>query len=146
MSRISGGRLARRKRSGSKYSPRSARIISTWRSISSPTNVARRPHRRNRATCRSRPTPEPEKPEDEMANRVSKTERKAWASEHFRGIENVLMPSFNPDLTELDEEGIRLDVRQSKRHGFFGSLCSVETGLTPEEKVRFVEKIGRAHV
>lgn len=74
-----------------------------------------------------------------MTNRVSAGERKAWAREHFRGIENVLMPSFNADLTELDEEGIRLDVRQSKRHGFFGSLCSVETGLTPQEKVRFVE-------
>ena len=74
-----------------------------------------------------------------MSNRVSSGERKAWAREHFRGIENVLMPSFNPDLTELDEEGIRIDVRQSKRHGFFSSLCSVETGLTPEEKVRFIE-------
>ena len=74
-----------------------------------------------------------------MANKVSKSERKAWAREHFRGIENVLMPSFNADLTELDEEGIRLDVRQSKRHGFFSSLCAVETGLTPEEKIRFVE-------
>lgn len=74
-----------------------------------------------------------------MTNRVSKTERKAWAREHFRGIENVLLPSFTADLSALDEEGIRLDVRQSKRHGFFGSLCSVETGLTPEEKVRFVE-------
>jgi len=71
--------------------------------------------------------------------KVKKSERKAWAREHFRGIENVLMPSFNADLTELDEEGIRLDVRQSKRHGFFGSLCSVETGLTAEEKVRFVQ-------
>ncbi|MFN3388618.1 MAG: dihydrodipicolinate synthase family protein [Allosphingosinicella sp.] len=74
-----------------------------------------------------------------MGNRVSRGERKAWAREHFRGIENVLLPSFNADLSELDEEGIRLDVRQSKRHGFFGSLCSVETGLTPAEKVRFVE-------
>ncbi|MBA3897822.1 MAG: dihydrodipicolinate synthase family protein [Sphingomonadaceae bacterium] len=74
-----------------------------------------------------------------MANRVSKSERKAWAREHFRGIENVLIPSFNADLTELDEEGIRLDVRQSKRHGFFSSLCAVETGLSPEEKNRFVE-------
>lgn len=74
-----------------------------------------------------------------MANRVGRTERKAWAREHFRGIENVLMPSFNPDLTELDEEGVRIDVRQSKRHGFFSSLCSVETGLSPEEKVRFVQ-------
>lgn len=66
-------------------------------------------------------------------------ERKAWAREHFRGIENVLMPSFNAELTELDEEGIRLDVRQSVAHGFFSSLCSVETGLSADEKVRFVE-------
>ncbi len=74
-----------------------------------------------------------------MSNRVNKADRKAWAREHFRGIENVLIPSFNPDLTELDEEGIRLDVRQSKKHGFFSSLCAVETGLDPAEKVRFVE-------
>lgn len=74
-----------------------------------------------------------------MTNRVARDERKAWARQHFRGIENVLLPSFNADLTELDEEGIRLDVRQSKRHGFFSSLCSVESGLTPDEKIRFVE-------
>ena len=74
-----------------------------------------------------------------MSNRVARHERKAWAREHFRGIENVLLPSFNADLSELDEEGIRLDVRQSKKHGFFSSLCSVESGLTPDEKVRFVE-------
>ena len=74
-----------------------------------------------------------------MANKVAKSERKAWAKEHFRGIENVLLPSFNADLSELDEEGIRLDVRQSKKHGFFSSLCSVESGLTPEEKIRFIE-------
>lgn len=74
-----------------------------------------------------------------MGNNVARGERKAWARGHFRGIENVLLPSFNEDLSELDEEGIRLDVRQSKKHGFFSSLCSVESGLTQEEKVRFVE-------
>ena len=74
-----------------------------------------------------------------MAGKIAKSERKAWAKEHFRGIENVLLPSFNADLSELDEEGIRLDVRQSKKHGFFSSLCSVESGLTDPEKVRFLE-------
>lgn len=69
---------------------------------------------------------------------VTAADRKPWAREHFRGIENVLMPSFTADLTELDEEGIRLDVRQSIAHGFFSSLCSVETGLTHDEKVRFI--------
>ena len=65
---------------------------------------------------------------------VDRQNRKEWAREHFRGFENVLLPSFNRDLTALDEDGIRLDVRQSIRHGFFSSLCSLETGLSMEEK------------
>lgn len=65
---------------------------------------------------------------------VDRKERKAWAREHFRGFENVLMPSFTPDLRELSEEGIRLDVRQSIRHGFFSSLCALESGLTVAER------------
>ena len=69
---------------------------------------------------------------------VTRKDRKQWAREHFRGFENVLMPSFNADLSELDEEGIRLDVRQSIRHGFFSSLCALETGLTMEEKKRMI--------
>lgn len=71
-------------------------------------------------------------------NKIAKGDRKAWAKEHFRGFENVLMPSFNADLSELDEEGIRLDVRQSIRHGFFSSLCALETGLTMAEKKRML--------
>jgi len=70
--------------------------------------------------------------------KVARKDRKEWAREHFRGFENVVMPSFNADLTELDEEGIRLDVRQSIRHGFFSSLCALETGLTLEEKKRML--------
>ena len=70
--------------------------------------------------------------------RIAKNERKQWAREHFRGFENVLMPSFSADLRELDEEGIRLDVRQSIRHGFFSSLCAMETGLTLDEKKRML--------
>ncbi len=74
-----------------------------------------------------------------MATRkIAKAERKDWAREHFRGFENVLMPSFDPSLRELDEEGIRLDVRQSIRHGFFSSLCALEAGLTMEEKKRML--------
>ena len=69
---------------------------------------------------------------------VDRSDRKQWAGEHFRGLENVLMPSFSADLSELDEEAIRLDVRQSVRHGFFSTLCSVESGLSLEEKKRFI--------
>lgn len=70
---------------------------------------------------------------------VRRHERKTWAREALRGIENALMPSFSEDLTRLDEEGIRWDVRQAIAHGFFSTMCAVETGLTLAEQKRFVE-------
>jgi 4-hydroxy-tetrahydrodipicolinate synthase len=69
---------------------------------------------------------------------AKKSELKKWAKEHFKGIENVLLPSFTPDFSALDEDGIRWDVQQSIRHGFFSMLCAVESGLSWEEAKRFV--------
>ena len=54
------------------------------------------------------------------------------------GAETSLLPSFTPDLSQLDEAGIRYDVRQSVKHGFFSVFCA-GVGLTPEEKRRFIE-------
>lgn len=71
--------------------------------------------------------------------RVPRAEAKAWAREHFVGAENIVMPSFTPDLGSLDEPGIRLDVRQSIRHGVFSLFCAIETGLSHEEKKRFLK-------
>lgn len=70
---------------------------------------------------------------------ITRAERKQWARDALRGVENTTMPSFTPDLRELDEEGIRWDVRQAKAHGFFSTMCAVETGLTVEESKRFLE-------
>jgi 4-hydroxy-tetrahydrodipicolinate synthase len=42
-------------------------------------------------------------------------------------------------MLELDEEGIRHDVRQSIAHGFFSMMCATETGLSLAEAKRFVE-------
>lgn len=69
---------------------------------------------------------------------ITRSERKAWARERFRGFENLLIPSFSADLRTLDEEGVRLDVRQSIAHGFFASLCALDAGLTREEKLRML--------
>ena len=63
---------------------------------------------------------------------------KTWAKEHMVGVENTTMPSFTSDLSELDEAGIRHDVRMAKKHGFFSTLAATETGLTFEEQKRFV--------
>lgn len=70
---------------------------------------------------------------------ITRSQRKEWAKAHFRGAENIILPSFTPDLAELDEDGIRLDVRQSIRHGAFATFCSIEVGLTMEERLRFIE-------
>jgi 4-hydroxy-tetrahydrodipicolinate synthase len=69
---------------------------------------------------------------------IKRGERKDWARAALRGIENAIMPSFSADLTRLDEEGIRWDVRQAIAQGFFSTMCALETGLTLEEQKQFV--------
>lgn len=71
---------------------------------------------------------------------VSKGERKDWARAHFRGFENILMPSFSPDFAALDEEGIRHDVRTSIAHGVF-SVFAVPLALDARETRRFLEVV-----
>lgn len=70
---------------------------------------------------------------------IKGSQLKKWARENMRGIENVTIPSFTPDLRELDEKGIRWDVQQSIKHGFFSTLCAAEVGLTIEEAKKFIE-------
>lgn len=67
-----------------------------------------------------------------------KSMMKQWAKENLKGVENTLFPSFTPDMKALDEEGIRLDVRQSIKHGFFSTMCATEVGLTLDEAKQFV--------
>lgn len=63
---------------------------------------------------------------------------KARARAAFKGLETILMPSFTPNLAELDEDGIRHDVRMSKKHGFF-SVFVAPVGLTAEEQLRMIK-------
>ena len=49
---------------------------------------------------------------------------KEWAHQHFKGVENQMIPSFTPDFFSLSEQGIRLDIQQTIRHGFFATMCS----------------------
>ncbi len=70
---------------------------------------------------------------------ITRNERKEWARDALRGVENVTMPSFSADFRDLDEDGIRWDVRVAKEHGFFSTMCACETGLTLDENKRFLE-------
>jgi len=69
---------------------------------------------------------------------VKRADRKEWARQYFKGLENFLLPSFTPDFRHLDEEAIRNDVRHAVRHGFV-STTVLGTGLTRVERARALE-------
>ena len=75
-----------------------------------------------------------------MALEFTKSEAKQWAKKNYKGLEGGIGPSFTPDLSELDEEGIRHDVRHNISKGMFSVFCEVEVcAMTFEERKRFVE-------
>ncbi len=61
----------------------------------------------------------------------------AWAREHFKGFENILIPTMTADRRQLDEAAVRHDVRQAMAHGFFGSFCA-GIGLSTSEMKQFL--------
>lgn len=64
---------------------------------------------------------------------------KRWAKEHYHGLENCLMPSFNEDFSDIDENAIRHDVRQSIKHGFTKTIIiGPECNLTVDETKRMI--------
>jgi len=70
----------------------------------------------------------------------TKSEAKQWARENYKGLSGTLSPSFTPDLKELDEEGIRHDVRHNISKGMFSVFCQTEIcALTMEERKRYIE-------
>lgn len=71
--------------------------------------------------------------------KIPKSDLKQWAQENMKGVENCTYPSFMPNLKDLDEEGIRWDVRQAIKHGFSSTACICESGLFFPEAKRFVE-------
>jgi 4-hydroxy-tetrahydrodipicolinate synthase len=72
------------------------------------------------------------------AKSTSESRQKQWAKEHYKGIENLLIPSYSPDFKTIDEEGIRHDVRNSIRHGFFSAMC-IPVGVTLDEHKQFLQ-------
>ncbi len=66
-------------------------------------------------------------------------EAKDWARENFRGVYNVIIPSYTSDLSDINEQAIRHDVRRNIEFGFAGTLLVSETNLTVDEYTRFVE-------
>ena len=75
-----------------------------------------------------------------MALEFTKSEAKEWARKNYHGLDGTIAPSFTPDLSELDEEGIRWDVQHNIRKGMFSVLCETMIGVMSfEERKRFME-------
>lgn len=67
------------------------------------------------------------------------SEAKDWAREHFRGVCNVIIPSYSADASALNEAGIRHDVRRNMELGFWGALLVSEASTTAQEMRQFME-------
>jgi 4-hydroxy-tetrahydrodipicolinate synthase len=67
--------------------------------------------------------------------------QKQWALEHYKGMENLFLPSYTPDFKDLDEEGIRHDFNNSIRHGFFSMLITPIGIRSDEENKRFIKVV-----
>lgn len=69
----------------------------------------------------------------------SKRDAKAWAKNNWRGLCNVIMPSYSGDLRTLNEAAIRHDVQRNIELGYWGALVVSECGTSDDEYVRFME-------
>jgi 4-hydroxy-tetrahydrodipicolinate synthase len=68
-----------------------------------------------------------------------RAESKERAFDKWRGVCNVILPSFTADLKHLNEKAIRHDVRRNMELGFWGTLLVSECATTFDEYRRFME-------
>ena len=59
---------------------------------------------------------------------TSSPQRK-WAAQNLRGLANLFLPSFLPDMKTLDEAALRHDVRAAKAQGFCGTMPMINWTL-----------------
>lgn len=80
-----------------------------------------------------------------------RSEARAWARETMRGVANVVTPTFTADLSGVNEQATRHDIRLEIEYGFWGALMVSEVAVTLEEYAGFVasaadEAEGRLHL
>src|SRR5437868_9083470 len=69
----------------------------------------------------------------------TRAEAKDRAFAKWKGVCNVILPSFTADLKHLNEKAIRHDVRKNIEYGYWGTLLVSECATTPAEYKRFME-------
>jgi 4-hydroxy-tetrahydrodipicolinate synthase len=81
----------------------------------------------------------------------TRTEARAWARQHMRGVANVVTPTFTSDLSAINDAATRHDVRLEIEYGFWGALMVSEVAITIPEYAAFMsagadEAQGRLHL
>jgi dihydrodipicolinate synthase/N-acetylneuraminate lyase len=74
----------------------------------------------------------------------SRSDIKDRARNEWRGLCNVTLPSFSPDLSALNEAAIAHDVRHAHELGYWGTLVASESGTSIDEYTRFLEVAAEA--
>ena len=69
----------------------------------------------------------------------NRNEAREWARDHFKGVVNVIIPSFTNNLLSINEAAVRHDVRKQLEHGFAGALLVSEVTITQAEYREFCE-------
>ena len=82
--------------------------------------------------------------ETRASAQVQKSELKALAQKNMIGVENATFPSFTPDMADLDEDGIRWDVQQAIKHGFFSKIKSKDLIKVKEALIKRIVSSRRA--
>lgn len=62
-----------------------------------------------------------------------RTDARAWAKEHMRGVCGCLLPTLNSSLTTLNEAAVRFDLAREAELGYWGTLLVTECGTTDQE-------------
>jgi len=62
-----------------------------------------------------------------------RTDARAWAKEHMRGVCGCLLPTLNSGLTAVNEAAVRHDLRREAELGYWGTLLVTECGTTDAE-------------
>jgi len=70
-----------------------------------------------------------------LATGISRAERNDWARETFRGASYTIIVPFKPDLSDIDEEALRANVRHCIEQGYF-SVSAAVIGGTDDERLR----------
>ncbi|MBU4317391.1 MAG: hypothetical protein KKF30_08965 [Proteobacteria bacterium] len=72
-----------------------------------------------------------------MAKEVQLSKEKQWAKDNYKGMATLIFPSMTPDFKDIDEEGVRIDMQNSIKHGFCSAM-TFPVGMNAKTHEQFI--------